>query len=175
MITQERLHEMFEYKDGNLYRKISLGRTKAGDKVGFVNNKGYVSVNIDKKCIALHRIVWVMQHGEMPALIDHIDGNRQNNRIENLRLANRFENAQNKRMHKNNISGVKGISWHRATKKWKAQIFCNYKTYSLGCYKSLEEADEVVSLARDMLHGEFANHGIQSLTDRLTALEGAAK
>ena len=113
MITQERLHEMFEYKDGVLYRKISLGRTKAGDKVGFINDKGYVAVNLLGKNIAVHRLVWMMQHGEMPALIDHIDGDRQNNRIENLRLANRFGNAQNKKLNKNNTSGVKGVYWNK--------------------------------------------------------------
>ena len=173
MITQERLHEMFEYRDGNLYRKISLGRTKAGDKVGFLNDKGYVAVNIDNQCIGLHRIIWMMQHGEMPSLIDHIDGNRQNNKISNLRLADRFGNAQNKRMHRNNTSGVKGVSWHKRAAKWKAQIVCNGKHYNLGLYKSLDDADEMVCLAREMLHGSFTNHGIQSLTARITALESA--
>jgi HNH endonuclease/AP2 domain len=172
MITQQRLHEMFEYKDGNLYRKISLGRTKSGDKVGFINDKGYISVNIDKQCIALHRIVWMMQYGEMPLLIDHIDNNKQNNRIENLRLADKFQNAHNRSIHKNNTSGYKGVYWSKRTQKWKTQIMCNRKTYTLGYYKSPEEADEVVSLARDMLHGDFANHGITSLTERITALEG---
>lgn len=172
MITQERLHKMFEYRDGHLYRKISLGRTKIGDKVRFVNNKGYLAVNIYKKCIAVHRLIWMMQHGEVPTLIDHIDGNRQNNRIENLRLADKFNNAQNKKMHRNNTSGIKGVSWHKRTAKWKAQIVCQNRHYSLGLYKSIDEADEVVCLAREMLHGSFANHGIQSLTARIEALEG---
>jgi hypothetical protein len=172
MITQERLHEMFDYRDGNLYRKISLGRTKAGDKVGFVNDKGYVAVNIDKQCIVLHRIIWMMQHGEMPVLIDHIDGDRQNNRIENLRLANRFGNAQNKKLHRNNTSGVKGVYWHKQTCKWKASIVANGKIYHLGLHLSIQEADEIACLARDMLHGQFANHGITNLTERLVALEG---
>ena len=173
MITQERLHEMFEYRDGSLYRKISLGRTKAGDKVGFVNDKGYVAVNIDKQCIALHRIVWMMQHGEMPTLIDHIDGNRQNNKIENLRLADRFQNAHNKQMHSNNTSGVKGVYWHQKAKKWKAQVYCHHKKHDLGLFENLEDAEEFIGLARDMLHGQFSNHGITQLTARITALEGA--
>ena len=125
MITQERLHEMFEYRDGTLYRKKSLGRSKTGDKAGFVTNKGYIYINIDKKCIAAHRLIWVMQHGVFPELIDHIDGDRLNNCIENLRLADRFGNAQNKRMHKNNTSGVKGVYWKRDKNKWAAQITCN--------------------------------------------------
>lgn len=172
MITQERLHEMFEYREGHLYRKISLGCSKAGDKVGFTNDKGYLAVNIDKKCIAVHRLIWMMQHGEMPSLIDHIDGNRQNNRIENLRLADRCGNAQNKRMHRNNTSGIKGVYWHKRAAKWKAQIVCQNKHYNLGLYKSIDEADEVVCLAREMLHGSFANHGIQLKAD-VAALKGA--
>lgn len=168
MITQERLHEMFKYRDGNLYRKISLGRTKVGDKVGFVNDKGYVAVNIDKKCIVLHRIIWLMQYGEMPSLIDHIDGDRQNNKIENLRITDRNGNAQNKQMHKNNTSGCKGVSWHKRAKKWLAQIDCRGHHNKLGLYESISEADAVVKLARKRLHGNFANYGTQ-LTARLDA------
>lgn len=171
MITPERLHQMFEYKDGVLYRKVSLGCAKAGDAAGYTNNKGYTAINIDRKCIAVHRLVWMMHHGYMPELIDHIDGNRANNRIENLRIADRFGNAQNKRMHRNNTSGVKGVYWHKGKKKWQAQIVCKNKTYRLGLYKDLSEADEVVSLAREMLHTTFANHGITALTARVTALE----
>ena len=159
MLTQDKLHQMFEYKDGNLYRKISLGRTKAGDKVGFVDSKGYLSVNINKKCFYLHRIIWMMQYGEMPELLDHVDGNRQNNKIENLRLANRFENSHNKQINKNNTSGVKGVYWHRKAKKWAAQITKHNKHYSLGVFETKELAAEFVALAREMLHGKFANHG----------------
>jgi hypothetical protein len=171
MITQERLHEMFEYRDGNLYRKISLGRTKAGDKVGFINDKGYVAVNIDKQCIALHRLIWMMQYGVMPYLVDHIDGNKQNNKIKNLRLADRFQNAHNKKMHSNNKSGVKGVHWNKNANRWKAQIYCYRKRYDLGFFNDLKDAEEFVCLARDMLHGQFANHGITSLTERISALE----
>lgn len=171
MITQERLHKMFEYKNGSLYRKISLGRTKAGDKVGFVNSKGYVAVNIDKQCISVHRLIWVMQHGAMPELIDHIDGDRQNNRIENLRLADKFGNAQNKRMHKNNTSGVKGVYWKKDKNKWMAQIGFNRKQKNLGYFDKKEDAAEFISLARDMLHGQYANHAITALTARVAQLE----
>lgn len=171
MITQERLHEMFEYRNGTLYRKKSLGRTKAGDKVGFVNSKGYVAVNIDKQCIAVHRLIWVMQHGEFPELIDHIDGNRQNNRIENLRLADKFGNAQNKRMHKNNTSGVKGVYWKKDKNKWAAQIMCNNKPKFIGYFDSLDDANNATFLTRNELHGKFTNHGITAMTARITALE----
>jgi hypothetical protein len=174
MITQERLHEMFEYKDGILYRKKSLGRTKAGDKVGFINDKGYVAVNIGNQCIGVHRIVWMMQHGEMPSLIDHIDGNRQNNKICNLRLADRFGNAQNKRMHRNNTSGVKGVYWHPKANKWKAQIYCHRKKHDLGLFENIEDAEEFIGLVRDVLHGQFANHGITQLQADVAALKGNA-
>jgi hypothetical protein len=174
MITQERLHEMFEYRDGTLYRKKSLGRSKTGDKAGFVNNKGYIYINIDKKCIAAHRLIWVMQHGAFPELIDHIDGDRQNNRIENLRSADRFGNAQNKRMHKNNTSGIKGVFWEKNANKWRAQITYNKKQKHLGLFDSADDAFEFMSLARDVLHGQFANHGITQLQADVAALKGAS-
>ena len=173
MINKDLLNKMFEYRDGNLYRKISLGRTKVGYKVGFVNNKGYLSVNINKKNLLVHRLIWMMHFDEFPSLLDHIDGNRQNNNIENLRIATRNQNAHNKSINKNNTSGVKGVCWHKHTKKWNAQIWHNKKHYHLGLYDSLQKAKEVVMNTRNILHGEFANHGINDLKARIETLEGA--
>jgi hypothetical protein len=174
MITAERLHEMFEYRDGVLYRKISLGCTKAWDVAGFVNDRGYTAINIGKQCIGAHRLIWMMHHGFMPKLIDHIDGNRSNNRIENLREADRNENSHNKSIHRNNTSGCKGVTWHKKSGKWLAQIVCRGKHHYLGVYESIDQANNVVRKARDMLHGAFANHGIEELKAKVAALEGAA-
>jgi hypothetical protein len=171
MITQKIAHDLFEYRDGHLYRKTSRGCMKAGGKVGFINDKGYISVNLNGKHTLVHRLIWLMQHGEMPTLIDHIDGNRANNKIENLRLADRAQNMHNKPAHRNNTSGRKGVSWHKKSNKWMAQIVCRGKHHYLGVYESIDQADNIVRKARDMLHGSFANHGIEELKAKVDALE----
>jgi hypothetical protein len=179
MITKELLHELFEYKDGFLYRKVSAGNSKAGDVAGHLKgDTGYISIRVDGKYHGAHRLIWMMHYGDMPNLIDHIDGNRQNNLLANLHSTDRLGNAKNRCMHKNNTSGVKGVFWSKYAKKWSANVVCNKKRKFLGYFDSLEDAGEFTSLAREMLHGEYANHGndtqaetINALTARIVALE----
>jgi hypothetical protein len=181
MITKEFLHEMFEYKNGILYRKKSAGIQKIGDVAGHLkNDTGYITIRVDGKYHAAHRLIWMMHYGEFPKLIDHIDGNRNNNLLSNLRSTDRFGNAQNRKLHKNNTSGAKGVLWNKQTCKWTANVISNRKRRFLGYFDSFEDADEFACLARDMLHGEYANHGndtqaetINALTARIVALEGA--
>jgi hypothetical protein len=147
---------MFEYRDGTLYRKKSLGRTKAGDKVGFVNSKGYVAVNIDRQCIPVHRLIWVMQHGSMPELIDHIDGNPLNNKIENLRLATSKQNALN-RVYKGKI---KNVSLCSENNKYKVSLTSSGKRIFLGYFEDFELASLVAAEARQKYHGIYTRGAI---------------
>ena len=91
--------------------------------------------------------------------IDHIDNNRSNNRISNLREANNHQQNCNTRLTKRNSSGYKGVSWDKNLKKWRSEIRVNYKKIHLGYYKTPEEAHEAYRLKSDELFGEFANHG----------------
>jgi hypothetical protein len=92
-------------------------------------------------------------------LIDHIDGDRANNRIENLRLVSLAQNQWNAKTPVTNKSGIKGVSFHSTLKKWQANIRANGKIMYLGLFNTKEEAAEVVRKKRIELHGEFANHG----------------
>jgi hypothetical protein len=94
----------------------------------------------------------------MPPIVDHIDGNPSNNRIENLRPATQAQNQQNKPKTANNNSGIKGVSWHRQTKKWKGTIFANGTPHHIGYWSDLEEARATMVQARLKYHKEFANH-----------------
>jgi hypothetical protein len=98
--TAKILHGLFIYKNGKLYwkHKAILGRMKAGERAGYVNSDGYRKVGINGISYHEHRLVWRMHHpkGKMPFVLDHIDGERANNRIENLRSVTLSENQQNR-------------------------------------------------------------------------------
>jgi hypothetical protein len=99
MITQEKLHELFEYRDdGNLIRKVSVqSNAKEGDVIGSVNNCGYLHARIDRKSYKVHRLIFLYHHGYLTdgLHMDHIDGNKTNNRIENLREVTKSQNKMN--------------------------------------------------------------------------------
>lgn len=95
-----------------------------------------------------------------PRQVDHINGDGLDNRRENLRICTHAENTRNKRMLGANTSGFKGVSWHKGDRKFRAQITVNKRKIHLGNFDDAEMAHEMYCLAADMLHGEFANHGV---------------
>jgi uncharacterized protein YigA (DUF484 family) len=95
-------------------------------------------------------------NGYLPDLIDHIDGNKLNNRIENLREASKQENCQNQKVRLTNSSGVKGVSWHKANKKWIVAVCKNYKSYYCGTFEDKELAELVAMEATNKLHKQFS-------------------
>jgi hypothetical protein len=161
MITQERLHELFEYReDGTLVWRVDKGSAKKGMVAGSIRDSGYYRMQINRKGYQLHRIIFLYHHGHLTdgLYIDHIDGNKTNNRIENLREVTQSQNRHNSKISVTNTSGIKGISFHKKRKKWHACIMLEYKSIFLGEYKSLEEAEAVVKEAREKYHGEYARH-----------------
>jgi hypothetical protein len=158
-LTQDLLKELFEYRDGVLYWKVSKATNiKVGDAAGYLNSNGYFYTKVNKKKYLNHRLIFLMHHGYLPQFLDHIDGNRVNNKIENLRPATPFENNRNARTRKDNTSGIKGVYWNKRAKKWMAKIKINKERKHIGCFKTLEEAAEAIKKAREELHGEFARH-----------------
>ena len=149
----------FEYKDGQLIRKISSKQSRAGNVVGTKANKGYLIVGHMKKYWFAHRIVYLLNHGHCPKFIDHINGIKDDNRIENLREADISTNHYNCKIPSHNTSGAKGVHKLKSQKGYQAKISVAGKKKYLGTFPTFELADEFVSLAREMLHGEFANHG----------------
>jgi len=120
------------------------------------DGNGYVSGLVFGTRFRAHRVAWAVQTGEWPAdEIDHIDGNRGNNRFANLRAANRSQNNQNVRRSKANTSGVKGVHWYKQRRKWQAYIAVANKNITLGYFDSIEAAAAKVAQARAQYHGEF--------------------
>jgi hypothetical protein len=97
-----------------------------------------------------------MHTGTWPKLLDHIDGNGINNRLENLREATSSQNAHNMRKSRRNTSGFKGVSKHKATGSWQANIALNGKQRFLGLFDTAKAASEAYDAAAEKLHGEFA-------------------
>lgn len=150
---------LFDYQDGFLLWKKSVGTIKAGKKVESVSNRGYVVVQVGGKRYLAHRVIWMLLNGRMPEMVDHIDGNKQNNLIENLREVDNTLNHWNERKRSTNNSGHKGVWWHKQSKRWEAACRVNGKQITIGRFERIEDAVEAVKKFREQQHGEYANHG----------------
>ena len=155
-LSCEKVKELFDYKDGELFWK-KIGPNKRNDRpAGAVNRDGYRRIKYMYKLYAVHRLVWTY-HGNAPvAFIDHINGDVLDNRIENLRAATHSQNCMNTRLRSDNTSGIKGVRWSKLKQKWIGTVGVNYKNYCAGEFDTKEKAAEAVAKLRQELHGEFA-------------------
>ena len=129
----------------------------AGEAAGYVRSDGYLDFRIDGRRFLAHRVAYAIAAGVDPGTmqIDHIDGDRLNNRISNLRSATKSENMQHRvGQDAKNTSGFRGVYRHR--RGWLAQVKHNGKQYSFGTYPTREQAAEAAKAARAHLFGEFA-------------------
>lgn len=123
---------------------------------GSVSFSGYIKISFQNKMYYAHRLAWYFSYDQWPNFqIDHINGNRQDNRISNLREANASQNQYNRGIPKNNESGFKGVYYIRRLHKWKAEIRIEGKLKYLGLFNSPEEASKAYKDAARELHGKF--------------------
>jgi len=151
MINQELAHQLFAYdaETGKLYRKT--GKFNGSD-ASLIDARGYVYVFAAGKRHLAHRIIWLMHYGAFPEAVDHIDMNRSNNRIENLREAT---NSQNQANTLPRIAGrLKGASQFNG--KWRAKIKVRGKYVFLGYFATEQEAHDAYKLAAAEHFGDFA-------------------
>jgi flagellar hook-basal body complex protein FliE len=167
MITQQLLLDSFEYKDGNLYWKIAKPKTVIGKFAGSKLSNGYLHVQLNRKFILHHRAIFLMHYGYLPKFIDHIDGNRSNNKIENLREATKAQNNWNQK-YKGSVSGFKGVTWNKQDKKWQPQIRANNKKFYLGKFENLSDAIIAYQKAAKKLHGEYRTNTLKLQDGELT-------
>jgi hypothetical protein len=103
-----------------------------------------------------HRLAWAFVNGEFPKSdIDHVNGIKTDNRIENLRLATRSENQCNRGKHANNKSGFKGVNWNQSVKKWAARCMVNGKRTHIGYFDDVALAAAAYQQVAVSLHGRF--------------------
>lgn len=155
-ITQEALKSILEYdQNTGVFKWIKRlsKRVHVGDIAGHLVDDGYVLIGIGRSVYRAHILAWLYVHGEYPnSQIDHINQNKQDNRILNLRLVSKKQNMENRGSQKNNTTGFKGVSWHKQRKKFVAWIKHNGKQRYLGIYASAEQAYSAYQKAAAELH-----------------------
>lgn len=148
---------------GEFKWKVNSTRIKAGDFAGTTDRRGYVRIRIGRKKYAAHRLAWLISTGEDPAhmTIDHINGNKSDNRISNLRLATNAENQRNKGRYATNKTGIKGVFLDAKKGRYSASIRVNGKLKHLGYFDDPNVAAQAYAVAADKWHGEFQNLGVR--------------
>lgn len=156
-ISQKYLKELFSYDGKNLLWKKTITRKKTGSIAGCSQNTGHRQIKIDGKIYLAHRLIWMFHYGLWPKNdIDHVNGIRNDNRIENLREATRQENCANRCLSKLNTSGIKGVYFVETRKKWHARIKIKGKTIHIGYFDKKEDAGEAYKLKSLEIHKEFS-------------------
>ena len=116
-------------------------RNKTGLPCGSRDAYGYLNVGVNRKTYKLHRVIWLLVHGEWPnGIIDHINRVVDDNRLGNLRVVTKRGNALNSKTPSDSTSGHKGVSWRGDKKKWRAYTAVMGKQINLGHYDTIEEA-----------------------------------
>lgn len=148
----------YDPDSGAFARTAPRGSIQPGPLSPTPNSNGYLRVVIHKQSYYLHRLAWLWMTGTWPQQqIDHINGDRADNRWCNLREATHAENCLNTKLRSNNTSGTKGVSWHKLARKWKAEIHMNGVSRHIGVFADKGTATAAVIAARAELHGLFAN------------------
>lgn len=151
-----------EFYVSNTLRRAAICETWnkrfAGKQAFTAISCGYHVGAVRREIFLAHRVIWKMVYGSDPIGVDHIDGNRQNNRLVNLREADQAINSKNSSMSKANTSGRIGVAYHKQAKRWRAYITVDRKQLALGLFTSIEDAIEA---RRDAEHfyGFHENHG----------------
>ena len=158
----ERLGARIAYdKDTGLFKylKPSNSSTKCWWS-GSLSLQGYSRLYFEGKTVQAHKVAWLLTYGEIGAglEVDHIDGDRTNNKISNLRLCTRSQNLYNRPNLRGDSRLGKGVSLHKKTGLWRVRLNVNKKQLNFGYHKDLELAELVASEAIEKYHKEFGNH-----------------
>lgn len=159
MLTVERLRELLDYnpETGVFTWKLKRKNVNAGDIAGSIKSNGYRNITIDRREYGAHRLAWLYQNRQFPRqYIDHINREKLDNRISNLREATPEQNMHNRSGDKKSQTGVKGVYPRAKGKSFEAWIMRSGKHHYLGRFKTIIDAQLAYQSAAASLHGEFA-------------------
>jgi hypothetical protein len=150
----------YEPETGKLFWAQDRGTRAVQNSEAFcrLNNNGYFAGKIFEKSLLAHRVIWALVYGEWPEQIDHINGNRVDNRLSNLRSVGSSENARNKKVRTNSSSGVQGVAFDARKQKWNARITWDGNTEQLGYHACLATAVKARKNA-ELAYSFHQNHG----------------
>lgn len=160
LFWKKRTPDMFENSNRHADHSCALFNSKFAGKEAFTatDTYGYKFGAIFGKTYRAHRVIWALTFGDWPnGQIDHINGNRSDNRIENLRVVSNAENQRNSKIRSTNTSGAAGVSWNKQRAKWQARITVDCKRMHLGYFDSLDEA-KTARIKAELRYGFHANH-----------------
>lgn len=176
-LTCQRLRELLSYDPETGDFRWVVDRSpavRAGSVAGCINKDGYVIVRIDGRGYAAHRLAWLYTYSTWPTCeIDHRNGVRSCNRLENLRECSKPQNHQNRGLSAANTSGYTGVFFNKAEKRWAAKITKDGRKFSLGTYATAEQASVAYQTAKAHLH-QFQPHvrGSNLASDEIAKLAG---
>lgn len=159
-LSRDRLCELLEYDpETGLFRWLeSRGRVSAGHIAGSLkNDSGYIFIRVDEEMYRAHRLVWLYVHGRFPPEdMDHINGDRADNRLSNLREATRSQNLANSKKRVTAMGIYKGAHFDKRRNKWSSRFAENGKLRFLGYFETPEEANARYMVEARRVFGEFA-------------------
>ncbi len=170
-LPYELANKLFFYDplNGGIYSKVNRGLKSrkwynisyVGKELGSHQGYGYLLIRIGKYTYLSHRLAWLLYHGAWPYnQIDHINHNRKDNSIHNLREVTGHENHKNVTQYKNNTSGFTGVSWDSRSKKWRVLIFINGKQKQIGMFTCKQDAINLRKSA-NLKYDYHNNHGVK--------------
>ena len=161
-LNQELLKEYFEYRDGHLWwikKSSPYSNIKVGQQAGYTSKNGYRQIMLYGKGYLEHRLIWLYHYGELPMYLDHINGDKLDNRPENLRICTNLQNSYNRTSSKNSSSVYKGVCWDNYYRKWLASYSYKGQSIYVGRFSNEEDAAKAYRKATEHLHKEYANYG----------------
>lgn len=173
-ITQDQLKKILNYNsETGVFIWLHRGRDQfssdlncsmfnsrySGKEAGSINTKGYMKITIAPNLHSAHRLAWLYVYGELPdGQIDHINGDKTDNKISNLRCVSNEINCKNQSLAKNNTTGILGVHFSSTSRRWIARINAGGNRQYLGCFSTLLDACSARKSA-EMQHGYHENHG----------------
>lgn len=156
MLDKALIRSIFRYDDGKMLYRIKYNRNcLVGDPAGTISGRGYLTARVNKVKVYLHRLVWVYHNGDTELCIDHINGIKSDNRIENLRTCTYSQNSANTKPHTGSTSKYKGVSIE-GKGKWQVHISAKGVKHYLGIFTNEIDAAKAYNKKATEIHGDFA-------------------